>query len=110
MNCLVYTGILYYTGLHIQLQEKMLGQDTQVLKPDDKFLHSFSGVVGSRWPSLAVSLSLGEGEIEGSKGKVGLSQQELAFQMLKIWASREEATYGQLCYKLRTVSLFQYSC
>ncbi len=95
-------------GLHIQLQEKMLGQETRTQKPDDKFLCSLSGVVGSRWPSLAVSLSLSEGEIEGLKGKVGLSQQELALQMLKIWASREEAMYGQLCRKLNTISLFQY--
>ena len=87
----------------------MLCEETQALKPDEEFLHSLSGLLGSRWPSLAASLSLSEGKIEGLKGKVGLSQQELAFQMLKIWASREEATYGQLCCKLKTISLFQYS-
>ena len=92
-------------GAHVQLQEKLLGQETRDLKPDEEFLHLLSGVVGSRWPSLAVSLSLSEGEIEGLKGKVGVSQQELALQMLRIWASREEATYGQLCHKLKTISL-----
>lgn len=96
-------------GLHIQLQEKMLNQETQALKPDLEFLRSLSGEVGSRWPSLAVSLSLSKGEIVGLKEKVGLSQQELALQMLTIWVAREESTYGQLYRKLRTISLFQHS-
>ena len=100
---------LCHSGPHIQLQEKMLGQETQALKPDEAFLCSLSGEVGSRWPSLAVSLSLSEGEIEGLKEKVGLSQQELALQMLRVWVSGEEATYGQLCLKLKTISLFQFS-
>ena len=56
-----------------------------------------------------MTLSLSEGEIVGLKEKVGLSQQELALQMLRIWVSREEATYGQLCRKLKTISLFQHS-
>ena len=108
----IYIGFTVHSfsvivDLHIQLQEKMLGGENQALKPDEEFLCSLSGVVGSRWPSLAVSLSLSEGEIEGLKGKVGLSQQELALQMLRIWVSREEAMYGQLCRKLKTISLFQ---
>ena len=77
------------------------------MKPDEEFLHSLSGVVGSRWPSLAVPLMLSEEEIEGLKKKAGHSQEASAFQMLKIWASREEATYGKLCRKLKTISLFQ---
>ena len=87
----------------------MLGEGSQAVKLDEEFLHSLSGVVGSKWPTLAVSLALSEGEIKGLKGKVELSHQELALQMLRIWASREEATYGQLCHKLKTISLFQYS-
>ena len=109
MCCWLDCALSAIAGLHIQLQEKMLGQETQALKPDQAFLRSLSGVVGSRWPSLAVSLSLSEGEIEGLKEKVGLSQRELALQMLRIWVSGEEATYGQLCRKLKTISLFQYS-
>ena len=93
-------------GADIQLQEKLLGQETQALKPDEEFLRSLSGVVGSRWPSLAVSLSLSEGEIEGLKGKVGFSQKEIAFQMLRAWVSREGATYGQLCRQIKTITLF----
>ena len=109
MCCWLYCALSAIAGPHIQLQEKMLGQETQALKPDEAFLRSLSGEVGSRWPSLAVSLSLSEGEIEGLKEKVGLSQQELALQMLRVWASGEEATYGQLCRKLKTISLFQCS-
>ena len=93
-------------GAHIQLQEKLLDKQTQALKPDEEFLRSLSGVVGSRWPSLAVSLSLSEGEIGGLKGKVGLYQQELAYKMLRVWVSREGATYGQLCRQLKTITLF----
>ena len=92
-----------------KMLQELQDENTQSLKPEIEFLHSLSGVVGSRWPSLAVSLSLSEGEIEGLKGKVKLSQQELALQMLLIWVSKEEATYGQLCRKLMTISLFQYS-
>ncbi len=88
----------------------MLTQETQALKPDEEFLCSLSGVVGSKWPSLAVSLLLSEEEIERLKGKGNFSQQELALQMLKTWALKEEATYGQLCHKLRSISLFQDSC
>ena len=73
-----------------------------------EFLQSLSGVVGPRWPSLALSLSLGEEEIKGLKGKVGLSQQELAMQMLEVWVMTREATYGELCHTLKTISLFRH--
>ena len=107
VNLHLTVSIFFPLGLHIQLQMKMLGEKTQPKKPDEDFLQSLSGVVGSRWPSLAVSLALSEGEIEELKGKVRLSQQELALQMLKIWASRDGATYGQLRRKFQTVLLFQ---
>ena len=87
----------------------MLDQENQALKPDEKFLQSLSAEVGSRWPSLAVSLSLSEGEIAGLRKKVGLSQQDLSLKMLTLWASMKEATYAQLCCKLKTISLFQYT-
>ena len=87
----------------------MLDEENQALKPDEEFLQSLSVEVGSSWPSLAVSLSLSEGEIEGLREKVGLTQQDLSLQTLKLWAAREEATYAQLCCKLKTISLFQYN-
>ena len=102
-------SLLFCTGLHIELQEKMLNQETEAQKPDVEFLCSLSGVVGSRWPSLAVSLPLSKEEIEELKGKVGLSQQQIALQMLRVWSSRKEATYGQLYHKLKTIALFQHS-
>ena len=86
----------------------MLGQANEALKPDEQFLQLLSVEVGCKWPSLAVSLSLSEDEIAGLKEKVEHSHQQLAFKMLMIWISREEATYGQLCQKLRTITLFQY--
>ena len=70
------------------------------------FLESFAGVVVSKWPSLAAFLSLSGDEIEEVRREEG-SHQDLALQMLKKWCSREDATYGQLCQALKTISLFQ---
>ena len=87
----------------------MLSKENEALKPDEEFLRSFSAVVGSNWPSLALSLSLSEEEIKGLKEKVGLSQQDLALQMMKTWLTKEGSTYSELCLKLKTISLFQHS-
>ena len=95
------------TGVAMELQEKLLEPQNHGLKPDVEFLGAFAGVVGSKWPSLATTLSLSESEIKEVKGE-GLSQQDNALQMLKKWASREDASYGQLCQRLKTISLFQY--
>lgn len=46
---------------------KLLMKRNRSLKPDVEFLESFSVVVGSKWPSLAVSLSLNESEVEEAK-------------------------------------------
>ena len=88
------------------MQEKLLEPQNHDLKPDVEFLDVFAGVVGSKWPSLATTLSLSESEIK-VMGE-GLSQRNHAFKMLNIWASREDATYGQLCQRLQKISLFQY--
>ena len=79
------------------------------MKVDDEYLQLLSGEVGSRWPSLATSLSLSAKEIMELKDMVGLSEHELALQMLRTWALKENATYGQLCRKLNTISLFQHT-
>ena len=102
-------NLLFCAGQHIQLQEKLLNQEIQDSRPNEEFLYSLSRLVGCRWPSLAVTLLLSNGEIEQLKEKVGLSQEELALQMLRIWALRKESTYGQLCHKLKSISLFHYS-
>ena len=90
----------------MELQEKLLEPQNHGLKPDEEFLGAFAGVVGSKWPSLATTLSLSESEIKEVKGE-GLSHQDHALQMLSKWTSREDATYGQLCQRLKTISLFQ---
>ena len=97
------------TDAHTQLQRKMLDEENEDKKPNKEFLQLLSVEVGSRWPSLAVSLSLSDGEIADLKKKTGLSKQELALQMLMTWASKEKATYGQLCHRLKTISLFQHA-
>ena len=91
--------------LQVSIQEKLLDQRNHSLKPDVKFLKSFADIVGSKWPSLAASLSLSVGEIE----EVRLTQQDHALKMLTKWAAKEGATYGQLYLTLKTIPLFQHS-
>ena len=95
--------VVILTGVTIQLQEKLLQPENRDLKPDVKFLGAFAGVVGSKWPSLATTLSLSESEIREVKGE-GPSQQDHALQVLNKWASGEDSTFGQLCQRLRTFS------
>ena len=59
------------------------------------------------WSSPSVSiLSLTSSEMEEvEKNRKHLSQSELSLQMLKKWATREEATYGQLSHKLMAILL-----
>jgi hypothetical protein len=64
-------------------------------------------VVRSECSSLASVLSLTSSEMEEvEKNKKQLSQSDLSLRMLKKWATREEATYGQLCHRLKTITLF----
>lgn len=87
----------------VGLQKQLL--EGGALKPDILFLESFAAIVGGKWPSLASSLSLSENEIE----EVRKEGEELgqAFQMLKQWVQREDATYSLLCQTLKTASLSQ---
>ena len=83
----------------ISLQEKLLEPQYHEVKPDVEFLESFADVVGSKWPSLAASLSMSGDEIEDMRKK-GYSHIHCALQMLQKWISTEEATYGWLCERL----------
>ena len=80
--------------------------EKQSLRPDEQFLELLAGVVKSECPSLVSILSLTSTEMEEAKKNQKLSQSELSLQLLKKWATREEATYGLLCQKLKTISLF----
>ena len=93
---------------HVDLQKKLLDKHNHNLKPDEEFLQSFANVVGSKWPSLASSLSLSGDEIASVKGE-GLTEQNCTFKMLKKWSAKEDATYGQLYLILKTIPLFQHS-
>ena len=75
--------------------------------------------MGSKWPSLAASLSLTENEIEEVRKEMfsqpdqsslkGVKGEELppqGYRMLKKWASRKGATYGRLRQTLKTSLLF----
>ena len=98
---------LFHAAAHVDLQKKLLDQQNHHLKPDAEFLQSLADVVGSKWPSLASSLSLSGDEIAKVKEE-GLTQQDCALKMLKKWSAKEDATYGQLYLILKTIPLFQY--
>ena len=95
--------VLLISGSDIQLQEKLLSPQNRTLKPNKEFLTSFVDVVVTKclWPSLAASLSLSESLQE----EVGASRKDHALQVLSGWADREEATYGELCRALKTLTL-----
>ena len=108
MNLIHYMLQLFsLPGVCIQLQRTLLDPEKQSLGPDEQFLELLAGVVKSECPSLASILSLTSSELkEVQKNRKQLSQSELFLQILKKWVTREEATYGQLCQKLKTISLF----
>ena len=60
-------------------------------------------------PYLASILSLTAVEIEEIKTEeeISRSQVKQALLMLRMWKLKEEANYGQLYERLKTVSLFQ---
>ena len=92
-------------GVDIRLQENLLAPQNQSLQPSEEFITTFADVVVTKrlWPSLAASLSLSE----SSETEEGLSLQDHALQMLKRWATSEDATYGQLYNTLKTISLYK---
>ena len=105
-----FCHLLIFTGQHIQLQKTLLSPEQRDFKPDQQFLELFAAEVGSKWPSLASALSLTSSEVEEVKKWKQCSHhdQEHALQVLKKWVEREDATYGQLCHKLKAIPLFQH--
>ncbi len=86
----------------------LLDQENQDCKPDVEILKILSEVVVSKRLSLTSIFSLTSSELAEVKQGEGLSQQEHTFPVMKKWAAtREDATYGQLCKSLQTISLFQ---
>ena len=98
-----------HTGHLICLQETLIEIHYSDEKPDNDFLCSFATVVGKNWPSLASLLSLSASDVEEIKRESGrtTTHTEQALQMLRMWSSRTEATYGYLYSKLKTVPLLR---
>ena len=95
-------------GSAIDVQRNLLESQHHGMKPDDEFLDSLSGVVGSKWLYLAALLSLSSSDIKAvrAEGKEQ-SERDQALLMLRKWSCREGATYGQLFEILKPISLFQ---
>ena len=102
----IMMSILVSTGVQVQLQEKLLSQEMKTLKPDLHFLELLADVVDSKWPCLASILSLTNEMEEVKREGEGLPQHDHALIMLKKWAARDDATYGQLYQRLNIITLF----
>ena len=89
---------------HIDFQKKLFDKQNHHLKPDVEFLQSFADVVGSKWLSLASSLSLSGDDVTNVKGE-GDTPQDCALKMLMKWSAKEDATYGQLYLILKTIPI-----
>ena len=102
--CCVY--FLPRTAEAIKAQEHLLDPQKSHLKPDESFLQLFSTVVSDNWPYLSSVLSLSTRDImEELKRRKRCSPANQALFMLQKWKLKEEATYGQLYERLRTVVL-----
>ena len=97
MNVFIYVGHL------IEVEKKLLDSNCHAQKPDEEFLESLAGVVGSKWSSLASLLSLTSDEVQ----EEGLPPIDRALLILKKWISKEGSTYGQLYHSLKAISLFE---
>ena len=73
---------------------------------DDEFLREFAEVVGDWWPSLASLLSIPTADVEQMKRGVVGTPAEQALHMLRVWRRRSIRTYGGLCARLKSISLF----
>ena len=88
--------------IDVPLQAKILRSNSSI-RPDVNFLQSFAAIIGSRWWCLAFPLSLtSEGIVSIRRETKGAEPTRQALVMLKKWAARETATYGQLRERLRT--------
>ena len=97
---------LYIMCADVPLQEKLLDPENTATAVDDKFLREFAEVVGDRWPSLASLLSFPTADVEQMKREVVGTPAEQALNMLRAWRRSRETTYGGLCARLKSISLF----
>ena len=90
----------------VPLQEKLLDPENTATAVDNEFLREFAVVVGYRWPSLASLLSFPTADVEQMKREVVGTPAEQALHMLRGWRRSREGTYGGLCARLKSISLF----
>ena len=98
-----------FSGEAVEVQENLLDPAMFNLKPSDSFLQVFAKIVSTNWPHLASQLSLSTRDIMEELKRRGRSSApaDQPLFMLQKWKTKEEATYGLLCERLRTVLLVQ---
>ena len=90
----------------VQLQEKLLSAEYRDMRPTADFLETLARVGESRWPASSLAASLSQALRMEACSREGRSQgQAVALEVLNVWSSSEDATYSQLCRKLKTLSL-----
>ena len=99
----------FFIGEAVEVQENLLNPSKSNLKPNDSFLQVFGKIVSINWPHLASQLSLSTTDIMKELKRIGRlsAPADQALFMLQKWKTKEEATYGLLCERLRTVLLMQ---
>ena len=98
-----------FLGDAVDVQENLLDPAMLNLKPSDSFVQMFAKIVSNNWPHLASQLSLSTRDIVEElkrRGRLSAPADQALF-MLQKWKTKEEATYGLLCGRLRTVLLMQ---
>ena len=105
----IYTKQHFFIGEAVEVQENLLDPLKSNLKPSDSFLQIFGKIVSINWPHLASQLSLSTTDIMKELKRIGRlsAPADQALFMLQKWKTKEEATYGLLCERLRTVLLMQ---
>ncbi len=99
-------AVYAFSIIDVTLQEKFLKMNSS-LRPDEDILQSFAAIIGSRWQCFASPLSLTSEDIVSIKRETREAEPtRQALVMLRKWAARETATYGQLRDVLRTLSVF----
>ncbi len=102
----IHHEVYAFSIIDVTLQEKFLKSNSS-LRPDEEILQSFAPIIGSRWLCLAFPLSLTSEDIASIERETrGAEPTRQALVMLRKWAVRETATYGQLRDGLHTLSVF----
>ena len=94
------TTCMHFTPVDVDLQRKLLDPSCASCELDEDTLQQLADVIGDKWASLALSLSITTAEIEQIR-----SEDCPAQAMLQKLKEKEILTHEQLRTSLQTISL-----